>query len=122
LVKVFGNKLHNKNSEKADYKVQIGKEYRTFEREFIELRVESMRMLSCSGDSQTDDGWILIADRVQEYLSRVREFFNSKLSHINSMESTWTLRRRTLALEVLKKLYTRDVSRMDDWIETVVEV
>ncbi|XP_029342656.1 uncharacterized protein LOC103309974 [Acyrthosiphon pisum] len=109
------------NCEKAEYEVQIGKEYKTVEKEFIALRVDSVRMLSCS-DQQTDDGWILIADRVQEYLIRVREFFNSKLSHINSMESTWTLRRRTLALEALKKLYTHDVSRMDDWIESVVEI
>jgi len=121
-VKVFGTKLRNKNCEKADYELQIGREYKTFEREFIALRVDSMRMLSCSDDPQTDDRWILIADRVQEYLSRVREFFDSKLSHINLMESTWTLRRRTLALEVLKKLYARDVSRMDEWIEMVVNV
>eukprot|EP00102_Acyrthosiphon_pisum_P014794 XP_008185038.2 PREDICTED: uncharacterized protein LOC103309974 [Acyrthosiphon pisum] len=120
-IEAFGTKPHNMNCEKAEYEVQIGKEYKTVEKEFIALRVDSVRMLSCS-DQQTDDGWILIADRVQEYLIRVREFFNSKLSHINSMESTWTLRRRTLALEALKKLYTHDVSRMDDWIESVVEI
>ncbi|KAL4122137.1 hypothetical protein QTP88_014523 [Uroleucon formosanum] len=118
---VFETKLLNKHCEKTDYEVQICREYKRFEREFITLRVDSVRMLSCSGDRQTDDGWGLIADRVQEYLIRIREFFDSKLSHINSMESTWTLRRRTLALEVLKKLYVRDVSRMDDWIESVVE-
>jgi len=87
FVKVFGTKLHNKNCEKADYKVQISKEYKTFERDFIALRADSLRMLSSSGDRQTDNGWILIADQVQEYLSKVREFFDSKLSHINSMES-----------------------------------
>jgi len=121
-VKVFETKSRDKNCEKADYEVKIGREYNKFERELIALRVDSVRMLSCSGDRQTDDGWGLIADRVQEYLSRVREFFDSKLSHVNSIESTWTLRRRNLALEVLKKLYTREMSRMDDWIETVVEV
>eukprot|EP00102_Acyrthosiphon_pisum_P019027 XP_016656237.1 PREDICTED: uncharacterized protein LOC107882428 [Acyrthosiphon pisum] len=120
-IEAFGTEPRNKNCETAEYKVQIGKEYKTVEKEFVALRVDSMRMLSCS-DQQTDDGWILIADRVQEYLTKVREFFDSKLSHINSMESTWTLRRRTLALEVLKKMYAHDVSRMDDWIDSVVEV
>ncbi|XP_026814679.1 uncharacterized protein LOC113554802 [Rhopalosiphum maidis] len=105
---------------KKDYKVTMERENKKLNREFTALRNESVRILFCSGDRQTNDKWRLIADSVQAYLTRVRQFFDCQLLYINSMASTWPLRNRTLALEKLKKLYTCNVSRMDEWIETVV--
>ncbi|XP_025201623.1 uncharacterized protein LOC112599099 isoform X2 [Melanaphis sacchari] len=104
---------------KKKYEVKICKEYKQLQKDFTALKDESMQILNYS-NQVTDEKWRRIADSIQNYLKRVREFFDCERTHINSMADTLTLRDRTLALEKLKKLYTNHVSQMDEWIEIVV--
>lgn len=84
------------------------------------LRNESVGMLNCAGDLQTEDKRLLFIDSVQNHLKRVVDFHESHVRYVNSKESSWTSCDRTLVLETLKKMSKRHQVLMDEWIETVV--
>lgn len=102
------------------YGLKIKKEFKKIIQEFYVLRNESVGMLNCAGDLQTEDKRRLFIDSVQNHLKRVVDFHESQVRYVNSKAPRWTSCDRTLALETLKKISTRHQVLMDEWIETVV--
>lgn len=84
-------------------------------KEYIALKEESMQVLICNVDGQK------FANRVQKHLEKVLQFFDCNLSHIISKDSPWPLQQKTILLEHLKKLFIRNVSQMDKWIDLIVK-
>ncbi|XP_050057039.1 uncharacterized protein LOC114127358 [Aphis gossypii] len=101
-------------------RLKIKKEYKKLIQELNVLKNESVGMLNCAGDLQTEDKRRLFMDSVQNHLKRVVDFKNSKVRYINSQSPKWTSRDRTLALETIKKMSVRHQVLMDEWIETLV--
>ncbi|KAE9524962.1 hypothetical protein AGLY_015012 [Aphis glycines] len=101
-------------------RLKIKKEYKKLIQELNVLKNESVGMLNCAGDLQTEDKRRLFMDSVQNHLKRVVDFKNSKVHYINSQSPKWTSCDRTLALETIKKMSVRHQVLMDEWIETLV--
>lgn len=97
------------------YEKQIDKEYSILNNEFTKLKEESLRIL-CSGIGDRK-----IDVRVLANLNNFRQFFHEKLSEINSVHSTWSMQYKVYLLEQLKKLYTQNVSQVDELINMIIE-
>lgn len=97
----------------CDGKQRLDQDHRILNKEMNALREESVFIfVSGKGD-------IGIANRTQAYLDKVKTIFCCQLSRINAMDLTQ--QDKTLLLEHLKKLFERNVCRMDEWINLVIE-
>lgn len=112
------NELNNMRSHNVLNKCQrsMHKKYGVLNRELIELKDESVRILLCGVGDQK------ILDHVQTHFEKIIQFFNDQLEQINlTDDSTWSPRYRTHVLEYLMKLFERNTLRMDKWIDWIVD-
>lgn len=79
------------------------------------LKEDIYRILYCGiGDRK-------IHVRLLESLDKFRQFFNEKVSQINSVDSTWPTQYKVHLLEHLKKMFAQNVSDVDKLINTIIE-
>lgn len=101
---------------RKQYEKCIDNEYAVLHKKLTGLKEESAEMLLCSvGDGK-------FADRVQQHLAETQTFFGDQMSTICSADTAWSARHKTRVLEKLKDAFVRNVSKMDEWVDLLIEI
>lgn len=104
------------NGRRAEWEGRVDREYAVLHDKLIALKEESAEVSAGSaGDGKS-------ADRVRQHLAEVATFFNGQMSTINAVDSTWSKRHRTVMMERLWHLFTRNAIKMNEWVYLLVEM